>query len=209
MFTFFRKAYTITGTSSLEIGGDGFLRIWDDSTVMVIDGYFNALRGVDAGSSISYVLEGGAGEHILKVQWKRAGFVNGDSADYANFQIWVYQQTGVIEWHMGASSIASFDALADGPWVGSFISPNDFSAMTEKIWITGDPAKPVIDKFKNFTFKRITSAPEPGTIYRLTPTAASGVDRRTGSVEKLWISGMFDRGLWDSPSPSHALTPNL
>jgi hypothetical protein len=187
VFSFFHKPFTITGNSSFEIADDGFLRVWDDSTVMVVDGLFTPLDSLGSTSHISYALEGSAGDHVLKIQWKNVGFHAGQPTDFANFQIWVYQKSGVIEIRMGQSEAAGTGIFPDGPWIGAFISPSSFSAMTEKVWITGDPAKPSIDRAKNFQFKKIASVPAAGTIYRLTPSAASGVgvrDTRTGS---LWL----------------------
>jgi Secretion system C-terminal sorting domain len=202
VFTFFRRPFTIAGASSFEIAGNGFLRVWDDSMVTVIDGLFMTLDTVDAASEISYLLEGTPGDRVLKVQWRRAGFPNGLEADFANFQIWVYQRTGVIEIRTGPSDVKGPEAFGTGPWIGAFIAPVTFASMGEKLWITGDPAKPVIDRLKNLQFKRVTGVPPSGTIYRMTPTSASGVegsDAETGSIE---IAPMPARDYVDVRVPS-------
>lgn len=58
-------------------------------------------------SPISYEIIGRAGQQILKMQWKNAGFrefcASSIPNDSINFQIWLYEGTNSIEVHFGSS----------------------------------------------------------------------------------------------------------
>lgn len=171
-FTFFRRPFRLTGETPFEVGGYGFVRAWDDSSVMVVDGLFTPLTSRSEGTSVSYRLDGAPGDRVLKVQWKNVGLPTGLDSDFANLQIWIHQRSGVIELRYGPSSIKGPNAFnTNGPWAGAFTSPSDFTRMTEKCWITGSPAKPTYDTSRTFTFRRLNGAPTAGTLYRLTPRA--------------------------------------
>lgn len=185
-FTFFRREFKLTGDVPFEVGGYGFVRAWDDSSVMVVDGLFTPLKNRSEGTSVSYRLDGTPGDRVLKVQWKNVGFPSGHDSEFANLQIWIHQRSGVIELRYGTSSIAGPNTFnTNGPWAGAFTSPSDFTRMTEKCWIIGDPAKPTYDTSRTFNFRRMNGAPAAGTLYRLTPraTLAAPEDtRRSGEM---------------------------
>ncbi|MDO5655921.1 MAG: hypothetical protein Q4G27_07255 [Flavobacteriaceae bacterium] len=76
-------------------------------------------------SPISYVLEGEIGTRIFKMQYSNIGFredieANNISTDFANFQLWLYESTNIIEVHFGESLITdnSLDFQGNpGPFV--------------------------------------------------------------------------------------------
>jgi hypothetical protein len=85
-------------------------------------------------SPISYEITGGSGNHILKVEWLNAGIGDApnctyptDPADFTNFQVWLYEGSGKIEYHYGPShsTAASFGygtcGGQDGPAPGILI----------------------------------------------------------------------------------------
>lgn len=185
-FTFFKKPYQLTGGQVLEIAGQGFIRFWTETSVVVIDGYFMNFNKRDDASTISYLIEGEPGDKVLKVQWKNVGFPHGLPTDYINFQIWLYQKSGVIELRMGPNQVQGPDTYKEnGPWLGAFTSPKTFTEMTEKCWITGDPASPAFDTKKTLQFKRLTGTPAPGTLYRLTPATEASVLPERGNAREL------------------------
>ena len=59
-------------------------------------------------SGIKYELTGENNNHIFKIQWENAGFVQwyetSSPNDYIDFQIWLYESNGKIEIHFGNSS---------------------------------------------------------------------------------------------------------
>lgn len=185
-FFFFKKPYQLTGGQVLEIAGQGFVRFWTETSVVVIDGYFMNFSKRDETSTISCLIAGEPGDRILKVQWKNVGFPHGLPTDYINFQIWLHQKSGIIELRIGPNQVQGPDAYKEnGPWLGAFTSPKTFTEMTEKCWITGDPANPILDTKKVMQFKRLTGTPAPGTMYRLTPTAEASVLPRSGDTREL------------------------
>ncbi|HET8810006.1 MAG TPA: T9SS type A sorting domain-containing protein [Flavobacteriaceae bacterium] len=98
-------------------------------------------------SPISYKTTGTAGNRILKIEWKNAGFWG--CPDYMNFQVWLYENNNSIAYHYGPSSVnnpaCSFEGET-GPitmfwplfnWdTGSFIKPG--------YAITGNPSSPTL-----------------------------------------------------------------
>ncbi len=104
------------------------------------------------------------------------------NAPVVNFQIWVYQQSGVVEYRYGPSTDS------DSPYGTGLVSAlmqlnGDASAVLGKACITGDPQAPRIDSSLEFLLPRIAYPPRNGTIYRFIPGAASGVDRDHASTE--------------------------
>ncbi|MEP7219346.1 MAG: T9SS type A sorting domain-containing protein, partial [Bacteroidota bacterium] len=121
----------------------------------------------------------------VKVEWKNVGFQAGAASDSANFQIWLYQKTGVIEIRIGPGSAPDL-ATTLRVWMGAFISPRSFNYMVEKCWIVGNPSNPTFDVSRNFTFNGITSLPPSGTILRLTPRGSLGapaVRKHSGIID--------------------------
>ena len=71
-------------------------------------GYLLRDKGtINSVSSIDYEVTGEEGQYVIKVQWKNAGFIQwyptSDTADYVNFQIWIFQEDGHLELHFGSS----------------------------------------------------------------------------------------------------------
>ncbi|MDB5033263.1 MAG: C-terminal target protein [Chlorobi bacterium] len=190
-FSLFRRPYWLKDSMGIQITGYGNLRIDNDTSLVIVDGIFGELVSRDASSGISYVVEGGPGNLVVKVQWKNAGFRTGTASDSANFQVWLYQKTGVIEIRIGPGSAPGLGTTV-GAWMGTFISPQNFDYIIEKCWIVGDLSKPTFDVSHNFTFNRIKSLPASGTILRLTPRGSLGMP----AAKK--HSGMIDL----SPNPT-------
>lgn len=74
-----------------------------------------------AQSEISYQTTGNVGSRIFKVQFKNCGFYNDTSAqDVANFQIWLYEGSNIVEYHYGGQSIQDIELNFDatGPHIG-------------------------------------------------------------------------------------------
>jgi len=72
-------------------------------------------------SPISYKTEGTAGNRICKVEFKNAGFYSDATGiDSANFQVWLYEGSNIIEYHYGPQGVddisTSFDG-ENGPWI--------------------------------------------------------------------------------------------
>jgi hypothetical protein len=59
------------------------------------------------GATISYKVSGTAGSRIAKVEYRNVGFYDGDSTENANFQIWLYEGSNKIEYHVGPNQVAA------------------------------------------------------------------------------------------------------
>ena len=80
-------------------------------------------------SPLSYQLSGDQGDQILKIEINNATYKK-DLSSTINFQIWLYENNGTIELHMGPNSITNPEAaLALGPFSGVF-NVTSFSPTT-------------------------------------------------------------------------------
>lgn len=185
VFNFFGRPFTLKDSLTLGVTGFGNLRVDDGTSIVILDALFVSLDTLNETSKILYKIEGEMGNRVVKVEWQNAGLEDADTTYSYNFQAWVYQRTGVVEFRYGPTG--SGIITTGGPWVGMFLAPPDVSSMTEKIWIGGDPTKPKLDTTRTVQFPRLSRFPDNGTVYRLTPRIASGVenDKQQGDAREL------------------------
>lgn len=100
-------------------------------------------------SPINYEISGSSGQQILKVEWRNAGFVSwyptSDTADFASFQIWLFENDSHFEIHFGnsqtsAGTFGSPDSTNDedpGPSIKLWF--NDSSSVLS---LEGEPNAP-------------------------------------------------------------------
>jgi hypothetical protein len=177
-FYFYNTPFPFGGIKTCAIESNGVIRIDNDSTLIIIDAAFTYLDSIDATSSISYTIEGAPGDYIVKAQWKNLKLRVGPAGNYANMQIWVYQQTGIVEIHYDPRSANNANGYntTSGPQVGMFFSEDDFSKCYDKLWITGSPDNLVIDSGTNYVFNAMSGVPQEGTIFRFIPRSmATGI----------------------------------
>ncbi|HEX2617121.1 MAG TPA: hypothetical protein VHL57_06225 [Flavobacteriales bacterium] len=176
VFQFFGQSYTAGSPYSMVIGDWGFLRVDGTTSAVIIDGLFTEIAAVDASSSVYYAITGTAGHRVLTAQWTNWHLAQGPADNYASFQITVDQATGVITIHTGPNSgggLVFNDAT--GPNCGIFRANNAFTVCHAKLWVEVDPLAPTLDTQANFDFDALHGLPPEGTIYRLTPSATSGI----------------------------------
>lgn len=83
----------------------------------------------NAGSFISYRIDGSTGDRIAKVEWKNAGLYydlekNGKATMFTNHQIWLYEKNGTLEFHYGPSQITDPELVfEDGQSAIVLLSP--------------------------------------------------------------------------------------
>lgn len=149
----------------------------------IIDG--NYIEGLP-GSEISYTVTNDPGNHIAKIQYKDAAFYDEfDSLETfdnrINFQLWFYENGGILEIHFGPSNITDPDLIYEdnGPLVAVILGLNfDTDDMDYAAVINGDPTNPTL--YEDFSEESdsllgMNSTPLPNRVYRLTPSQASGV----------------------------------
>lgn len=182
-----------------EIGLGGFLTADGSATIRplliaygadIIDrGYNFNVDSTTAGSlsNISYLLDGGPGEQVLKIEWNNVGFYSeleddDISTDYTNFQLWLYEGTNDIEIHVGPNSITQpelcFDDLG-GAIVGLFAGydvDNDV-VIGEALSLEGDPAAPIVKQLSSIDSVTFIDGVIPnGTIYKFSKGSSGTSD---------------------------------
>lgn len=136
-------------------------------------------------SQIGYLVEGEPGGRILKGEFKNIGFYNDDDGtNFANFQFWLYESDGAIEFRYGPSNITLpleylFDDLP-GPYVGLLngylYNGEDFGDM---YMLTGDAADPTysfIDGSNGEAPPSLEGQPVDGTVYRFGPEIINSLE---------------------------------
>ncbi|MFZ4785399.1 MAG: T9SS type A sorting domain-containing protein [Flavobacteriales bacterium] len=135
-----------------------------------------------AASDIRYSLEGAEGSRIFKLEWSNAAFYNDDIefTNYSmriNFQVWLFEQDGAIEFHYGPSTNLNNDVIQDYEGIPvTFI--RNYVETPEYGWegaymLTGDPMNPdwiyaaTASEFDNSIF--LSDTPVDGTVYRFMP----------------------------------------
>jgi hypothetical protein len=133
-------------------------------------------------SPISYQLEGPPGNAVFKLEWKNVGFYGEWDAsntyfNTTNFQLWIYQNTGIIEFRYGPNTIKSGSLLhffGTGPLVllGKDVA-FDGSGWYGLWAVGGDPQNPTITTIPSgqqpLVAQSLTTEPESGTVYRFAP----------------------------------------
>jgi hypothetical protein len=156
-------------------------------------------------SPISYQLEGPPGNAVFKLEWKNVGFygewdANNTFYNTTNFQMWIYQNTGVIEFRYGPNTIKSGSLIhyfGTGPLV--FLGKNavfDGSGW-EGLWtLGGDPQNPTISTIPSgqqpLAQQCLTGEPESGTVYRFAPIVIGTKDHDYVQYIHAWPSPATD-----------------
>jgi len=175
-----------TGTlpALVAYGADIADRAYDDNNQ-------NATTG--SLSNISYLVEGTAGNRILKIEWNNVGFLSdivadNISTDFTNFQLWLFEGSNDIEIHFGPNSISNPDESFDGETGSSIALVPAYNFVTDVIeenatFLSGNPSNPtvVFSTVDDNTF--LDGVIPNGTIYKFTRSTLSTEDFQ--SVAKL------------------------
>lgn len=125
-------------------------------------------------SPISYQYEMVKAQTILKIEFKNVGFYNGNKTDFANFQVWLYEGSNMIEFHYGASEVLETDFTFDaftGPVVGIF---NESEAGLKGLQIIGSNKNIYNQSIENSDFSLIQAfngIPQENTVIRFESNA--------------------------------------
>ena len=183
-FVLYGMPWAGTASYPIAIGGHGFIRIETATELVILDGFFTNIEAIDSTSNVSYAITGGPGERVLTAQWHNIRLASGPVDSYLNYQIRLYQATGVVEVHMGPNSGSTMDYTdASGPNCGIFYSPWSFSGCYGKLWVEQDANAPTLDSVPNYDFDGLHNLPVPNTLYRFTPrTTVDPVPERSPFV---------------------------
>ncbi len=168
-------------TQQNEMGNANLMLPYNGDLMARIDNMGNVL------SSISYKVEGEPGSRIMKGQFKDVGFYNDDEGgSYINFQFWMYESDGAIEFRYGPSNLTyPLEYLLDdetGPFVGLLNGFNeDLEEFGDLYMLSGDPANPeyiYLDGLEDEEFPpTLNGQPVDGTVYRFGPEIINNLNK--------------------------------
>ncbi|KAA5536337.1 T9SS type A sorting domain-containing protein [Taibaiella lutea] len=156
----------------------------------------NFLSGTPA-SPIQYTLTGNTGSRILKLEIKNAGFTTemdmfSTNEDFVNVQIWFYENSNIVEFRFGASSINHFQEYFLQKVPLGYLKNLDVEMFSfEKFYcLTGNPMSPAIDSTNNLnTPIGLTAYPASGTVYRFKPK--TGNTTAINEIEKVNLGNIY------------------
>ncbi|MGQ0827628.1 MAG: hypothetical protein ACT4ON_04450 [Bacteroidota bacterium] len=113
-------------------------------------------------SAILYKTETTGGVHILKIEFKNMLLIRGEEKIHLNYQVWLYQYTNKIEFHMGT---VQGDLPAETCMMG-LINMNNTSEAAIGYLLQGDPANPSGTSIPaNGSPVELSGFPAAGTVY--------------------------------------------
>ncbi len=134
-------------------------------------------------SPISYLVDGEAGKRVFKLEWKNAGFFSeieddDKSDDFINVQLWLYEETGVIEIRYGSNSVTYPDLCYDdqsGPYIGFFESYDldQDEAKEDGLVVSGKPSTASLIVAEDVYTEFLDGTVPNGTVFTLAPTTVS------------------------------------
>jgi len=161
---------TTNGSFVLIGAGDEPLRIIAPLEMDLID-----LRLYMAGGSSDIVVN--YEDRITKIEWVKAStfcsILSGSFDDDLSVSLWLYHETGVIEFRYGAMNLSAgtieciFSDPDETPLIGIISISQDFNLLTSYA-IVGDPAAPTLEIFDDPSFSEsVENMPTENTVYRL------------------------------------------
>lgn len=175
----------------------------------LIDGAY--LEGL-ALSEISFKTVGTAGNRIAKIQYQNAAFKSEVTSpepaadNRINFQLWFYENGGIMEIHYGNSNLPSPEVAFSGNQGPIMVLGINVSLQTVGVEygasIIGDPNNPTLFEFTTIPEGEyqmgLDGMPESGRVYRLAPSYPVGIFEAkaeefivypTITESNLWIKG--------------------
>jgi hypothetical protein len=128
-------------------------------------------------SPLSYKIDGTTGNRIAKIEFKNCGsYEDFELTMSVNFQIWLYENTNIIELRYGENTITSaaiFYNEDSGGLITVFELDNDTQEpLAGGLYLEGPASNPIIGS----ELTAIDGTPENTTVFRFTPITLSNVD---------------------------------
>ena len=165
--------------------------IQDDSLSDIFLPYFDDIANADNDtlvSPVSYVVEGPPGFQICKIEWLNVGFyedwaANGTYTNTTSFQLWLYENSNIFEYHYGPSNITNASMIhMFGAPAAAFLE--NLNQNTGFNWdgfysVTGNTDAPTITTLTTAeilgaqgipSYALLNGEPAEGTVYRFAPT---------------------------------------
>jgi hypothetical protein len=182
-FTLFGKSFTLGGTTPMGISKWGNVEIFNSESVVIIDPFHSSiLDSMQPTTEVTAMASGKPGSRVVKIQWKNMNFEGASSETFVNFQLWLFEVNGRVEFFYGPHSIGcdESDPALQGAYVGMFIAPLDFSVINKIFWVTGKPSDPKVSKT---SIKAMKCVFPPDYSVALNSTAVAFVDRSEESEQ--------------------------
>lgn len=177
-------------------------------------------------SSINLETTGEAGSRIAKIEFRNVGFWSSEpSTDSANFQIWLYEGSNKIEYHVGPNNVDSalFDPDEGMLIVGlDYYTPNDSAYLHVVNYNDNTNTDTVLKFYVNEdedppaglleAIMYGNHYPQEGTVFRFEPSPTEDtvgikdMPRLVSSVSPNPTSDMLTLQLLQTPAPDAALT---
>lgn len=189
-FTFYTANDTITTIYVGEMGSTVY-GIQDDSLSDIFLPYYDDIANADNDtlvSPVSYKVEGPPGFQICKIEWLNVGFyaegsMSGTFNNTTSFQLWLYENTNVFEYHYGPSNITDPTLVhMFGAPAAAFVENLNQNSGFEwgGFWgVSGTPDSPTITPLTTNevliaqgipSYALLNGEPAEGTVYRFAPT---------------------------------------
>jgi hypothetical protein len=186
VFHFYGEPWIVKqGEVEISLFRYGRITVVKDTGFALFDGlYAPNFDPIDSTSKISYMVDGTGTQKILKVQWKNFKIRSGPADNFINVQIWLYQQSGVIDFRYGprsANNASGYTSATKAPYIGIWYSNYDFSKIWEKMNLKGIPSNMIVDSARNMNVPYIQGVFNEGTVLRFVPKIGAGT---TGIIER-------------------------
>lgn len=164
----FGTTYTLSDSSQLGVSTLGNLKIENDTSVVIIDGYFTGLDSVSPDSKILYRITGEPGLRVISIEYQKIGYAGCNDSSHVTFKMNLEEKTGNIIFDYGENVIVCDSALGDkqGPWVGIFRSNLTFTKFYKINWLSGNPNAP---KIVSSSLPALGGIPMTNTSYLFAP----------------------------------------
>ena len=147
--------------TTLNVNSNGYLFDTIGNAVIMIgmsradmvDGAF--LIDFNSPIPVTYLTEGTEGTKVFKIEWKMANVWGADSTNVVNYQIWIYEETGNIEFHFGTGFLGNMSTLSVQKYSGT-------PYFEDGISLIGDPVNPETSTVIN---QKMDDYPSDGMVY--------------------------------------------
>jgi hypothetical protein len=160
-FSFFGTPFPLDAVNRIGVSPYGEIKLEGEKYYVDIYTFFTELDSTRPNTQVAYKVEGEPGDRILKVEWRDMGFPDCPASPFVNFQLWVYQKTGVFEMRYGPSMIdftcGGILATNGGPFVAIFRGVQNTSSVDGLVFLYGNPDAPSLEKNG---FPPLTGAPK-------------------------------------------------
>lgn len=146
-------------------------------------------------SPIGYKVEGTTGSRIFKMQFKNVGsateryfyFAN---TYYLNLQIWLYEGTNVIEYHIGNHNLSTFNYPNEEP-ITNFGFGGEPSSGQFVCMLYDNPQNPLLGEYTDESQVTLTNYgfegyPNSNTVYRFTPVTSASIGENLFDTVKVY-----------------------